>query len=145
MILTNQNHSTVKIFIPLLLAMLFSSAAFACGCKESISNASNIDDVFTGTVTDIKTVLVDDELPRKFESEVTFNIVNRWKGAPVSHFTLVTGWRGSDCGYDFKLGQTYLVHAYHLMGVNRATVQFYPPQPVADATDDILRLNNKYQ
>lgn len=58
-----------------------------------------------------------EKIPATREIEVTFAVVEFWKG-DLSHTVAVKtdDLPGMSCGYDFRIGMTYLVYAYRQSG-----------------------------
>jgi hypothetical protein len=46
------------------------------------------------------------------EMEVSFDVLRTYRGAEGKHVRVRTGLGGGDCGFDFEIGETYLVFAY---------------------------------
>jgi hypothetical protein len=47
---------------------------------------------------------------REYGMRITFEVDRVWKGGHSSSISLETGRGGGDCGYEFVLGQRYLVY-----------------------------------
>ncbi len=62
--------------------------------------------VFQGTVT-----AVDPSPEIPIAKQVSMVVSRMWKGEPVSTIKLLTASQGNMCGYDFKVGRSYLVYA----------------------------------
>ena len=99
-----------------LVIFLFVSAekSYACSCivtpeplKKQIENSySGADAVFSGEVIEIK------ESPaNKYEFIVKFKVAQNWKGEVGREITITTGKDSAMCGYNFTVGQKYLVYA----------------------------------
>jgi hypothetical protein len=124
--------------LPILLCcLLLASQSFACDCdgtrtvKESFKSASII---ITGTV--IKSEVISlaetiqinklkeieeglksapDELKMLSRSVSSIEIVVKGtlKGNVPDTVTIYTPFSGSECGYDFQVGQEYIIYAYN--------------------------------
>lgn len=68
------------------------------------------DVVFLGRVMSGR--VAGDNLPGA-QLEYTFAVTESWKGLDSTNVRIRTGMGGGDCGYDFKLGRSYLVYAYN--------------------------------
>jgi hypothetical protein len=72
--------------------------------------------VFAGKVADTsETAKRDDDLPHPFR-RVRFVVEENFRGASVKRggaLEVLTGFGGGDCGYDFRIGERYLVYAQH--------------------------------
>jgi hypothetical protein len=44
--------------------------------------------------------------------EVTFEVMEAWKGTKTKSATAVTGWGGGDCGVDYREGEEFVVFAF---------------------------------
>src|SRR6185295_12203766 len=103
----------------LLILIWLNSYAFACSCIgpgkpcQAYGAASA---VFVGTVIAVRTaeratpVNRDniDWTPRTFK----FSVEQSFLGAGGREAEVATGMGGGDCGYEFKVGERYLVYAY---------------------------------
>lgn len=89
---------TTILFLPIPTA--------ACSCAEPNSVHEELEQssaVFQGKVMEIK----DSSHTRK----VLFEVKESWKGIEQTQIIVVTGMGSGDCGYDFNIGQEYLVYA----------------------------------
>jgi len=96
--------------------MLNESEAQACSCdlplgnltlKELVKKAHKQSRaVFVGKVIEIL------RAPARYMVTVKFRVENSWKGPLAKEITLSTGRGGGDCGYQFEVGERYLVYAY---------------------------------
>ena len=99
------------IFIGILLLGSFPSITSACSCVELPSAEEEFDRskaVFSGKVVDIREKRSQNGYSPK---SVLFDVTNTWKGVDQSQIIITTGQGGGDCGFDFKLGQEYLIYA----------------------------------
>lgn len=97
------------VFIALLFAgiMSFSSQSYACSCMmpaDPVTSMESSESVFAGKVTGISN---DDMI-----NMVEFDVNTRWKGADASNITIETAEQSATCGYNFSLGEEYLVYTY---------------------------------
>lgn len=106
----------VLLFCLLLASMVVGSAtqALACSCMIPGSPAaemSNATAVFAGVVTDVESsaggVFRGDD-----PVTVTFEVTQVWKGPRRQTLTVTTASDSAACGYNFTLGQAYLVYAH---------------------------------
>lgn len=101
-----------------LVALLYSGRAFACGCEKpgppckAFGEASV---VFIGTVRG----LTEGARKRKPDGEVDFTprvfkfaVEEMFSGTATKELEVVTGLGDGDCGYRFVNGASYLVYAY---------------------------------
>ncbi|HYG64571.1 MAG TPA: hypothetical protein VEL74_18470 [Thermoanaerobaculia bacterium] len=92
--------------LTLILALTGADAALACSCapspppQEALQQAGA---VFTGTVVAVDT--------SGLSSTVRLRVEKGWKGAKCGEVTVVTSADSAACGYDFQVGQSYLVYA----------------------------------
>jgi hypothetical protein len=105
------------IYISLALAIFVLASAkssYACSCiaspapvKEQIRGAfSYADAVFSGEVVEIK------ESPAEKDTLlVKFKVAKSWKGNDQPELTIKTARDSAMCGYNFMVGQKYLVYA----------------------------------
>jgi len=87
------------------------STASACSCIEppGIEEELNRSDaVFSGKVISVEDRPAFISVPGK---TVILQVGKIWKGISQSQVKIATGQGGGDCGYDFVMGQEYLVYA----------------------------------
>jgi hypothetical protein len=75
---------------------------------------------------------------------VFFEVERSYRGWEARAAEVVTGWGGDDCGYDFREGMRYLVHAYP----HQETGKLYTgicqrTRPLSEAAEDMEYLNTK--
>lgn len=73
--------------------------------------------VFVGTVLSIRDTLAPSGEHEHMMRAVTLQLRRAWKGVETDRVTVVTGFGGGDCGYDFQVGEPYLVYATRYAGV----------------------------
>ncbi len=84
--------------------------AYACSCaqppepRDALEQATS---VFSGLVVDITTEDTSDGFTRR---AVTFDIISSWKGTDQARTVVRTGMDSADCGFNFEVGQRYLVY-----------------------------------
>lgn len=105
--------------------LLNQSEARACSCelplgdlthKQQVKKArKHSQAVFAGEVV---------EILRPAETNIVivkFRVEHSWKGKLEKEVALSTGRGGGDCGYQFRVGHTYLVYAYGFDETSLAT------------------------
>ncbi|MGM7700409.1 hypothetical protein ACSVDE_01720 [Pseudalkalibacillus sp. Hm43] len=103
----------IGIFLSILFMTFLTwnpSSAQACSCavpQSAEKEMERSDAVFTGTVTKIKKVGMGLYSPKK----VYFDVEKTWKGQNKSKMFVVTGIGSGDCGFNFEVGQDYIVYA----------------------------------
>jgi len=115
------------IFVFLLLA----SSVSPCTCEIDPPNKAiealvseelaQADAVFQGTVTSIEKFpleVMPKTLPgKRFDQyRVTFKVRKSWKSVKQNVFILWTGLGHGDCGFDFRIGESYLVYEFQVEG-----------------------------
>lgn len=123
-----------------ILVFVLVDKSLACRCMPSFSVEVSFEEssaVFSGEV--IKKV----QTPA-YEYEVTFRILENYKGIKERKVLVYTGLDAATCGYAFEEGVKYLVYA------NRMNNKFYTnictrTRPLSDAKEDlaILKENKK--
>jgi hypothetical protein len=111
----------MKLFRSCLLVCLFLTGiptTWACSCflRPACFAYSTTDSLFVGQVMEI----VDQDKPNPQGQIaytvapllVRFRVQERFRGATDNIVEVSTGRGGGDCGYPFKVGETYLVYAY---------------------------------
>ena len=98
----------------------------ACSCagetsSQSVFAASQA--VFSGQVTAITlyTPPTADPMYPFTSKDITFLVESVWKGTLATQTVVQTGMGGGDCGYNFVVGQSYLVYAYRRWDTQIAT------------------------
>jgi hypothetical protein len=136
----NRKSTMVRLVIAVLLFfMMFATPqpARACSCAPSGSpsmGVSQSDAVFSGKVTNItdnnnvitsffaKIVLkmgVKQYIAYKERfggHKITFAVKDSWKLVDTTAIQVNTGYGGADCGYEFSVGNDYLIYASHAYG-----------------------------
>jgi len=85
-----------------------SQNASACECKEPDSPLSTLAKstaVFSGKVVELT------KNPSDFTKTVKFDVHRTWKGVSEKELDVVTAIDDGGCGYNFVIGETYLVYA----------------------------------
>lgn len=115
-------------FFTLLLILLFKFQSRACSCigessvKEEIKQHAA---VFVGTVIHSEEIRIIDtsySMQQISRAEMKFWLVveTTYKGNELTDTVFVyTGTGGGDCGFDFKVGQQYIVYAENLREEDR--------------------------
>lgn len=124
-------------WIALTLALtLFGAAeaALACSCApppppQTALKESNA--VFTGTVLGVTTSGVNYVVRLRVESS--------WKGAKCGEVTVITASEDAACGYNFQVGQSYLVYAVKAQG-KLSTNLCSRTKPTSEAGEDLTAL-----
>lgn len=108
-------NTMLFLMIAVLLAgiVAWPTAASACSCAETPGVSQELersDAIFSGKVISIeeKTALLPGSYPSK---AVIFEVAKIWKGMEQSQVKITTGLDDGDCGFDFSVGQEYLVYA----------------------------------
>ncbi len=89
------------------------SRTHACSCAGPQNPEVALDQadaVFSGKVLEIKK---DNPFGGYSKPNVLIEVTKTWKGVSESQVIIVTGQGGGDCGFDFVIGQKYLVYARH--------------------------------
>ncbi len=128
----------------LLLAALPREVA-ACSCMPSgppCQGYFQSDVVFVGTVRSIEVRKarlegIESLVDRRF---ARFSIDGASGGLQGPETVVVTGTGGGDCGYDFKVGERYVVYAYRGKDGSLGTGICSRTRPVAEAAEDLAYL-----
>lgn len=92
-------------------SFVWQSNASACSCIEPPGIEEELersDAVFSGKAIEV------DEKPSLFSAStrsIVFQVAQVWKGPAQSQIKVKTGQGGGDCGFEFNVGQEYLVYA----------------------------------
>src|SRR5438067_5218582 len=133
----------ISLWAALSLALaLCPRAATACSCASSgppCQGYFQVDAVFVGTARSISTVegTPDSAYQRR---TVAFAVERAFRGVPGTAADVATGMGGGDCGYDFKVGERYLVYAYRNARSGLAASICSRTRPIAKAEEDLQYL-----
>jgi len=107
-----------KLLITAVLCMVFSllslsiglSKSYACDCVKPPSVEDELERsqaVFSGKVLEVN------EMNKGYmKKRVLLEVTETWKGISESQVIITTGSGGGDCGYEFQVGEEYLVYAH---------------------------------
>lgn len=144
--------------------VLVPKQAYACSCVELSSPEVGFNQsaaVFEGTVTAVSRpsqlqYFVDELISYVpfvgghnfydwYNTAVTIDVHQAWKGVDVDQVTLFTGRGGGDCGYGFTVGGNYLVYAYeHYESEGRLVTDICSnTKPAGSAADDLVFLSTQ--
>ncbi len=105
----------------LILTLLFSIGSYACDCDGvlTVENAyEQYETVITGKIIsvkpyDSKIYPNGDETVEEYSNVIVkIEIINSFKGQSKNTIEIITGIGGGDCGYQFIVGEEYLIFAY---------------------------------
>ncbi len=130
------------IFICVLSIIIFFPATTeACSCNSTgppCQSYWNTEVVFSGRVIEIKPF----ESTRGWRQKlVRFAVNQAFRGISETTIEIATGSGGGDCGYDFKLNESYLVYANNLEGKLFAGI-CTRTQHISKAAEDLEYINN---
>lgn len=138
---------TILSLLGIAVCLIFvTEVGLACTCelpragmttKQAVSQARDKSKaVFSGEVVEVI------QNPQVFYVEVRFKVENSWKQVRTDELIIRTGRGGGDCGYNFEVGQRYLVYAYGSDETRLETNICQRTRRLADAGED-LRLLGK--
>jgi hypothetical protein len=105
--------SMVGLLLLVVFAVIPAQQAYACSCippAPPLESMANSDAVFSGKVMRIDS----DEAPIINSADpvkVVFNVSRVWKGPEEGAIALSTARESASCGYNFVVGEEYLVYA----------------------------------
>ena len=127
--------------ITVLVAVAWAHPADACSCLPSGPPCQNLfqsDVVFVGTVTGIRPMRTPETERLVLERRiVAFNVEKGVRGINGSAVDVRTGSGGGDCGFDFKIGERYVVYAYRHPDGWLSTGTCSRTRLAADAAEDL--------
>lgn len=127
------SHRWVAVAVALSATLLLPSAADGCSCSGFSLPCDNAiwraDAVFVGRVESI--------LPEGTERRVELGGIEVFRGPQAAQLTVATGYSGGDCGYPFRVGESYLVYAAREPDGRLHTSICSRTRLVGEATDDI--------
>ena len=103
----------MKIIKHIIIAISIFGFLYSCSCLEPPPPQEAYEDsdiVFSGELSNI---ILDDS---GYYYEVTFQIIDIWKGDDFEEIIILTETSSDACGYDFQINQEYLVYAYYYNG-----------------------------
>lgn len=113
------NNVARLFFISLVLLLLhtFGSSASACTCAfgggAPCREYWRADAIFTARVTGSSQITVEEGDFKYTRRAVRLIVEESFRGDVESVETeVITGWGGGDCGYEFKMGERYMVYAH---------------------------------
>jgi 5-hydroxyisourate hydrolase-like protein (transthyretin family) len=131
-----------RLLVFLAAVLLISSSAFACSCQfgggAPCQDFWQADAVFSGTAVSSGKINV---VEGGFKSDMRllrFTVDQPFRGMQAAEVEVLTGWGGGDCGYEFKVGQRYLVYAYRDEKDNRLTTSICTRTRLVTEADDDL-------
>ena len=132
----------------LLYCALLPPRASACDCGDPgppCKAFANTPTVFAGRVIKIATISLKAQSGDRYEDHLILLEVERsYRGSVGKTGEVVTGSGGSDCGYDFREGEHYLVYAYpHPESGELYTGICQRTRPISEAGDDLDYLSKK--
>jgi len=125
---------TITYILTILTIVLLNFETKACTCigeskvKDEIKNK---DAVFVGTIAESEEIKIYDTLsPNKtiyrVRMKYTMVVETIYKGRQFSDTAFIfTGSSGGDCGFNFQIGQKYIVYAGHLKTADRYNGEVY--------------------
>ena len=134
--------------LTLLLCALIPHRTSACDCGDPgppCKAFGNTPVVFAGRVVKIATISLKAPSGDPYEDRLIFFEVERsYRGSVGKTAEVVTGSGGTDCGYDFRRGEHYLVYAYpHPQSGKFYTGICQRTRPISEAGDDLDYLSKK--
>lgn len=124
-----------------LLACFFAVDAAACSCAfgggAPCQDFWKADAVFIGTSAGGAGVKIKRGNYEVQQNLIRFDVAQVYRGDPAAQLEVVTGQGDSDCGYGFRLGQTYLVYAHKGEDGKLYTGICTRTRSLAEADDDL--------
>src|SRR5215470_4304878 len=115
----NRRWKALSIGSLVLTLLSISETGFACACTRPPLPCEaywQVDAVFIGTAKEISWIEFEEKLEnlvRKRKQPVfSFSVDQAFRGVNGAKVAVMAGIGGGDCGYDFKIGDQYLVYAY---------------------------------
>src|SRR5262245_25446427 len=113
-IVLNKLTFSLVVFLFAMLAA-FIPTAKACTCIVTSSGTQPCQEywragaIFSGRVNEISTIVLDQGDGRSGYGQklVRFTLLEAFRGVEGNTVEVVTGMGGSDCGYDFREGESY--------------------------------------
>lgn len=126
---------TFTAFVALVVLFFINVAdLIACTClpwRPPAQAFAEADAVFLGKI------LFFEEIPSIYQRRAQIEVLKIWKGNKNEADTLFTAMSEASCGYDFRIGETYLIYAYHFGGEPLSTNLCTRTQPASQAVEDL--------
>ena len=138
----------ITLYLGLAFVILAApSAAKACTCAYGGSAPCQeywrTDAVFSGTVIGASSIEVKYDSLKTTERLVRVAINQSFRGFESGQVEIITGWGDSDCGYQFKLGGTYLIYATKHKSDGRLRTSICSrTRPLTEADSDLAFFNS---
>jgi hypothetical protein len=134
--------------LTLLFCALLPNRASACDCGDPgppCKAFAKTPVLFAGRVVKIATISLKAPSGDLYEDRlIAFEVERSYRGSVGKTAEVVTGSGGSDCGYDFREGQQYLVYAYpHPESGKLYTGICQRTRPISESVDDLDYLSKK--
>jgi flavin-dependent dehydrogenase len=107
-----------KIIFPIFLFVCFVilgvGNATACSCipKDDNSIKKQVEEAYkTSTAVFVGEVIAIDKEPDTYFVKIKFKVKKIWSDKSHNEVTVTTGQGGGDCGYNFEIGEKYVVYA----------------------------------
>src|SRR5262245_10592410 len=125
-VMAREARWTARVLAFVSAASVPSGAAWACSCASEYRPCLSLSEapvVFVGRVTSVeaKTAELEGSEGKKrvrTALRAHFAVVEALRGLDSTVVDVDTGGGNGDCGYDFKSGERYLVHAYPTLGTD---------------------------
>ena len=135
-------RGVIRVIAVWLVAAASAPLAEACSCIGSGPPCQNFfqsEAVFVGTVTGIRPLQVQADADRHvFDRRVVaFTVEKRVRGTLGATVDVRTGNGGGDCGFDFKIGERYVVYAYRHTDGSLGTGICSRTRRAAEAAEDL--------
>ena len=128
-------------FAVAIIFVLSAPNAYTCSCAfgggAPCQEFWRVDAVFAGTVVSSGRITIPDKPYNRDMRLLHMTVDQPIRGMQTAAVDLMTGWGGGDCGYEFKVGQRYLVYAYRDEKDNRLSTSICTrTRPLGEADDD---------
>ncbi len=131
----------------IMLLLVSAQTSNACSCISSgppCQAYGAVSAVFSGRVTEITSIKnTDDEFSALSHKLVRFAVLQAYRGIAGTSAETITGNGGGDCGYPFRVGESYLVYAYKNAGDNKLYASICSrTRPLSEAGEDLEYINS---
>lgn len=126
----------------LLLLCCFSPESHACSCAfggaAPCQEYWQTEAIFSGTIIGSSSIEVNYDSDKTTQRLLRVAIKQAFRGVDGGQIEVVTGWGGGDCGFEFKLGETYLIYGSRSKADARLHTSICTrTRALADAADDL--------
>jgi hypothetical protein len=130
-----------------LLLCCFAPESQACSCgfggAAPCQEYWRTEAIFSGTIIGSSSIEVKYDSYKTTQRVLRVAIKQAFRGVDGGQIEVVSGWGGGDCGFEFKLGESYLIYASRSKADTRLHTSICTrTRALADAADDLAFIDS---